>query len=373
MAKSLTGKKLPKGIRQRSKSSYEGRVTVNGVSFSVHASTVTECRDRMDALRLKIKGGSLCETVKIRYSAWFERWLDSKKHEVKPSTVDTYITSYNGSIKGTTFDGMYISEIMPSHVETLLYSLKDAGKAHKTISMVKTVLVNSFKYAERDLLISRNPAQLARLPKQDEPKERPVLTREQTKWLLEWTRDNSYLHNVFVVLLNSGIRIGELRGLKRPDIDFRNNEIHVRRTVNYLRSEKRYVENTPKTRTSRRDIPLTADAKEALKDELSKMEMTSLSDYIFKCDKSDVLTKDAFEWELDRFFKEMKEQGKEFPHITAHCLRHTFATRCMEAGMQPNTLKAILGHSSIKITLDLYAHVLPDTKQKEMKLLEDVI
>ena len=68
----------------------------------------------------------------------------------------------------------------------------------------------------------------------------------------------------------------------------------------------------------------------------------------------------------------MKSEGSEVGHISCHCLRHTFATRAIEGGMKPQVLKNILGHSSLAITMDLYAHVLGDEKEQEMNLLENI-
>ncbi|GCA66822.1 hypothetical protein KGMB01110_12580 [Mediterraneibacter butyricigenes] len=76
--------------------------------------------------------------------------------------------------------------------------------------------------------------------------------------------------------------------------------------------------------------------------------------------------------EIDRIVKRIRKDGIDFPHITSHTFRHTFATRAIEAGMHPQVLKAILGHSSLAMTMDLYSHVLPDTKAEEMQKISQI-
>ena len=93
---------------------------------------------------------------------------------------------------------------------------------------------------------------------------------------------------------------------------------------------------------------------------------------LFCNENGDPLSRARIQREIDQITKRITAAGHEFPHITAHVFRHTFATRAIEAGMQPQVLKTILGHSSLAMTMDLYSHVLPDTKADEMEKIANV-
>lgn len=128
------------------------------------------------------------------------------------------------------------------------------------------------------------------------------------------------------------------------------------------------VEDTPKTKTSIREIPLTPDIIKFV--EAQKhfwgFKVTNINGYLFCDEKGNPLKEDTIKYEIRQVIKKIRQDGKEFPDITPHVFRHTFATRAIEEGMPPQVLKTIMGHSSLAITMDLYSHVMEDTKQKEM-------
>ena len=164
------------------------------------------------------------------------------------------------------------------------------------------------------------------------------------------------------------MRSGELKGLKYTDIDKKENVIHVQRTLKYIEGQG-YLEDTPKTRTSTRDIPLTEDILTLLENQKGYwgFKVERLDRYLFCNEEGKPLSRERVQAEIDRTIKRIRAAGHDFPRITSHVFRHTFATRAIEAGMQPQVLKTILGHKSLAMTMDLYSHVLPDTKAEEMQ------
>ena len=175
------------------------------------------------------------------------------------------------------------------------------------------------------------------------------------------------------VMLRTGMRKGEMQGLKYSDIDKKQNVIHVRRTLKYIEG-KGYFEDTPKTRTSTRDIPLTAAITEHIEAQRKYwgFKVVRMDQYLFCNENGDPISRERIQGEIDRIIKRIKSDGYDFPRITSHVFRHTFATRAIEAGMPPQVLKTILGHSSLAMTMDLYSHVLPDTKADEMQKIANV-
>ena len=129
------------------------------------------------------------------------------------------------------------------------------------------------------------------------------------------------------------------------------------------------MEDTPKTRTSARDIPLTAATLEHIEAQRKYwgFKVVRMDQYLFCNEEGGPVSRERIQAEIDRTINRIREAGHDFPRITSHVFRHTFATRAIEAGMQPQVLKTILGHSSLAMTMDLYSHVLPDTKAEEME------
>ncbi len=366
MAVDKKGKKLPQGIRQRANGRYEGRIKYDYKSYSVYADTVSEAKKKMTELKYKLEHGMFVEKTKMTLSEWFYVWIEEyKTNRVKIGTLNSYQKYYDGMIKDK-YGNKRISDFRGEHIQKLYNDLVKDGYAISSIKIVSAVLNGCFEQAVRNGMIERNPVKLAELPRQTERKVRNAMTKEQQAIFMKYAED-SYLHNFFAVLLRTGLRNGELRGLKYSDIDKKQGVIHVQRTLKYIEG-KGYFEDTPKTRTSKRDIPLTDDIMQLLDAQRKYwgFEVEVIGRYLFCNEEGKPLSRDRVQAEIDRIVKKIRADGYEFERITAHQFRHTFATRAIEAGMEPQVLKTILGHSSLAMTMDLYSHVLPDVRAEEM-------
>ena len=387
MAVDKRGRKLPKGIRQRY-NDFEGRFMYQGERYLVHGKTVTETQKAMTELRYKLEHGLYVVKEKITLDKWFETWIDEyKRKQVKIGTCIRYQEVY-GDIIQKRMGMKYINEIRGEHIQKLYNELSDQGYSNATIKLGRAILSGCLKQAVKNKLIERNPVEIADLPRQTEKKERQAMTREQQALFMEYAKE-SYLHNYFEVMLRTGMRSGELRGLiYARDIDKKN-----KRTLKYgnvqgykipqnMIVKKEYQEkvgatfftDAPKTASSRRDIPMTAEIERCLDAQRSYwgFKVDSLDRFLFCTETGDPLSKERVQSEINRIIKRIREDGHDFPRITSHVFRHTFATRAIEAGMQPQVLKTILGHSSLAMTMDLYSHVLPDTKAQEMEKIANI-
>ena len=371
MAIDKRGRKLPKGIRQRG-NTYEGRITYNRKTYTVHGETVTETQKNMTDLKYKLVHGTFVERSNLSLDEWFSTWLDEyKKNRVKIGTYNSYLNYYASLIRRP-LGGMCISSIRGDNVQKLYNDLTEAGYALSTIKIVSVLLNGCLQQATRNGMIERNPVKLAELPRQTERKPRQVLTKEQQALFMEYAK-KSYLYNFFAVMLRTGMRNGELRGLKFSDIDRSKNVIHVQRTLKYIDGSG-YFEDTPKTMSSRRDIPLTADTLRLITKQRGYWGFGAErpNRYLFCTKQGEPLSRDRVQSEIDKIVKEIQKDGHPFERITPHVFRHTFATRAIEAGMQPQVLKTILGHSSLSMTMDLYSHVMPETRAAEMEKIASV-
>ena len=374
MALDANGKKLPTGIRLKKKGEtrkqdlFEIRVKRNNKSYSVYAHGITEAKKAKTELEYKLEHGTFIEKTKITFGEWFDTWLSEyKKNRVKNSTLNEYQKYYNGCLKKRLGDRK-LEDIRGEHIQKLYNDLIEENYATSTIKIIATVINGCFRQAFKNGLIERNPVELAELPRATgERKGRTAMTKEQQNLFMEYAKE-SYLYNFFAVMLRTGMRSGEIRGLKYADIDKKNGVLHVRRTLKYIEGVG-YLEDTPKTLTSKRDIPLTSEVLGLLEDQKKYwgFKIEHLDRYLFCNEKGEPLSRERVQGEINRTIKQIRKDGHDFPRITSHVFRHTFATRAIEAGMQPQVLKTILGHSSLAMTMDLYSHVLPDTKAEEME------
>lgn len=371
MAVDKRGRKLPKCLRQRY-DDFEGRFMYQGKRYFVHGKTVTETQKAMTELKYKLEHGLYVAKEKLTLDEWYKTWLEEyKKNRVKLGTYTSYEKYYQSIIKSR-LGSSNLNDIRGEHIQKLYNDLVKEGYALSSIKIVSAVLNGCFKQAERNGIIERNPVKLAELPRQTEKKTRQAMTREQQALFMEYAKE-SYLYHFFEVMLRTGMRKGEMQGLKYPDIDRKANVIHVRRTLKYIEHHG-YIEDTPKTRTSTRDIPLTAAILEHIEAQRNfwGFKVVNMNQYIFCNERGEALSRERIQAEIDRTIKRIRAAGHDFPRITSHVFRHTFATRAIEAGMQPQVLKTILGHSSLAMTMDLYSHVLPDTKAEEMEKIANV-
>lgn len=266
-----------------------------------------------------------------------------KKNRVKAGTYYNYKKYFDSMIKGRLGDKKN-SDIRGEHIQRFYNELEKEGYALFSIKIVSAILNGCMQQA---------------------------MTKEQQALFMEYAKD-SYLYNLFAVMLRADMRNGEIRGLKYSDVDKKKNVIHIQRTLKYIEGQG-YFEDRPKTRTSKRDIPLTADLAALLDAQRNywDFKVERLDRYLFCNEKGEPLSRDRLQAEIKRIVKRIQAEKHDFPRITPHIFRHTFATRAIEAGMPPKVLKTILGHSSLAMTMDLYSHVLPDTKAAEMEKIAE--
>ncbi len=371
MAKDLKGKELPTGIRQRKNGKYEGRVKYEYQSHSVYGDTISEVKKKMLDLRYKLEHGQFVDKNVITLDEWYQTWLTTyKRNQVKKGTIIAYQNGYNYYVKEK-LGNKKLSKIRGEHIQQLFNELEQNRLAVSYIKVLSAILGGCFKQAYKNGLIEDNPVAKITLPRAMESKPRRVLSKEEQELFFKYAKD-SYLYNLFALTVMTGMRGGEVRGLKYSDINRAKQVIHINRTLK-CEAGIGFFEDSPKTKTSKRDIPITKDIREVLERQkyIYNDDVIDMNGYLFHLPDGKPISRERVQSEIDRIVKWMKYEKISFERFTLHCLRHTFATRAIESGMKPQTLKSILGHSSLSMTMDLYSHVLPTTKAEEMSMISD--
>lgn len=371
MGKDLSGKELGKGISQRKDGKYIGRFTDSTGKRNVkYFTSVVECNQWISNSKGKENQVYILHN-NMTVDEWFMYWIANIKGKtVRYNTVKNYTDRYNCSIKkwiGT----MPVCEVKPVHCQIVLNNMETENYAGSTMEQTRITMYNMFDSAEENEVILSNPVKRSvKCPKKTDKKNK-VLTVLEQRLFLEAAKGTSNYYQ-YQLLLQTGLRAGELIGLKWDDIDFNKREISIRRSVGYDYTSKEYVVGEPKSASGYRVIPMTQlaynilnEKNRQIKNNQNSGKVSEFTDYIF-VNKNGVPTKNT---SYDAHIRKIADKAG-IEHFSMHTLRHTFATRCIEAGMKPKTLQKILGHSNINITMNLYVHVTDDEKKSEMKKLE---
>lgn len=261
----------------------------------------------------------------------------------------------------------------------------DSGRySNGTMELTQITLHALFKGAVENDYLQKNPAENLKLKRRDnDNEERRVLTRQEQKIFKEYAKNTLY-NNAYCLVLETGLRAGEVGGLKWSDVDFENGVINVQRTILQDAQKGGFYFGTPKTKKSKRKIPLTNEAVSILNNQKMlqcklRMKSKNWNSYwdglVFTTVNGNPVGASTFRSMMIRIVKNINfdrqynaQNGlyEEFQHCYMHSLRHTFATRCIENGVQPKTLQKILGHSTLSTTMDLYVHVTDEQIFSEM-------
>lgn len=383
-------KDLPKGISFRSDGRYQGRITHHGKRYTLYAGSVKELQKKMQNLQYELDHGIYVTEENLSIEVWFDTWLRVYKiNNVKIGTINTYKQCFEKYIQPI-LGKLKIKDIRPEQIQNLYNDMKDKGYAVATIDLVSIILSSMFKQATKNEIIKKNPVLYTTKPKDRKRTEKKAMTMEEQQLFMKYV-DLSQYNNIYKIALYTGARAGELRALEWKDVDFKSRTINIRGTLKYVRGNG-YYKDTPKTISSERTIPMLEGVYNFFKDEKKKQSNNriknvniykknpGLEDLVFTTEIGQPVSHDALNVNLKKLIKLINQKESEFgsnnsiiTKITPHTLRHTFATRGLENGIAPKVMQDMLGHSSITMTLDLYSHVLPDMKSREIKKLENLL
>lgn len=370
MGKDLNGKELGEGVSQRPSGLYLARFrSKSGRRPEKSFEKLADAKKWLVEMKYKESIQGTMVGNNIKFNDWFEYWWENYKvGNVRETTCESYERGYNNYIKDVIGE-MPLVDIKPIHCQNVLNKMAQAELSTGTINMIRIMLHAVFERAVENDIIVKNPVQSSVKQKGTDAKERYVPTIFLQKRLTQ-TLKKEKCYNLFALDLQTGLRVGELTSLKWSDINLEERYLTVNRTVSYSTKRHEFIERPPKTKNSIRKVPLTEEAVKILLNQKTKPNRirktnVAFNDYIFLSGEGKPFANHHLNRRLYEVCKKL-----EIPQMSMHCLRHTFATRCIEAGMKPKTLQKILGHANIQTTLDLYVHVNDEEIFNEIKKFE---
>lgn len=389
MGKNLKGKEIGKGLCQRKDGRYQARyVNRLGKRCTKYFTNVPEARNWLEEARYLDKHNNIPMSSDLTVDQWYDIWSTNVVGDAALNTRRIREDRYRLNIQSV-IGQMPIADVKPMHCKQVFRLMEDHYSG-STMQQAYVTMGTLFKSAAENDLISKNPMVGVKFAK-------PIrqagaikfFTREEQVTFLEVAKTSSR-YEQFALLLETGLRSSELVGLTWDAIDLKNRTLTVNKTLNMITSEHSWYAAPPKTSNGYRTIPLT-DTAHSILDNLwqgrgtrkesaglltdlpyldlrtGKQAHLDMRELVFLDKRSgSPIYGDAYNTTLYRICEKAR-----VPKISMHALRHTYATRAIESGVQPVVLQHLLGHSSIKTTMDCYVHVSEDSLQQAVKTFQE--
>ena len=367
-------------IRKRKDGRWEGRYVVGRdpdtgkmITKNVLGKTQAEVKEKLREAIENSKQLDYTKEGKYTVGQWMDEWFEAyAKVKVRPSSHQTYKGYIENHIKPNIGDipiekltslqlqKFYRRLLTEGRVPRIESENQPKGLSAKTVRNINQVISSAMDMAVKHKLILSNPTDGCELPKV-EHREMHTIHAEQLGAFLREAKESG-VYELYYLDLATGLRRGELLGLKWEDVDLTHGVIHVRRQVYRIDGE---VKEVPlKTKNAYRNISIPKDAVEMLQE----MEKHRISEYVFPSPSGGPISPDSV---LNMLHRVLKRAG--LPAVRFHDLRHTFATLALQNGVDIKTVSGMLGHFSAGFTLDTYAHVTTAAQKEAANTMGSVL
>ena len=367
-------------IRKRKDGRWEGRytaghdpITGKQVFKNVLGKTQAEVKEKLKKALVEAGQVDFTKSGKYTVGTWMDEWFENvAKIKVRPSShqtykgyIDNHIKPNIGNIpleKLTTMDlqKFYRKLLTKGRVERIESKEQPKGLSAKTVRNINQVISSAMDLAVAQKIITTNPTNACELPKV-EHQEMQTIPAEQRQAFLQEAKATG-VYEMYYIELATGLRRGELLGLKWQDIDWKNGIIKVRRQVARVNGE--IVEAPLKTKNSYRTVSISPQAMEVLREQKRKTNDA----YVFPSPNGGPISPDS----VNNMLKRVLERAG-IPKVRFHDLRHTFATIALQNGVDIKTVSGMLGHFSAGFTLDTYAHVTTAAQKEAAQAMANVL
>lgn len=388
MGKNLKGKECGKGICQRKDGLYFARYYgKDGKRHGKYFDTLIEARNWLSDAKYEERHGIIVVSSDLTVDKWFDYWIKNLICDLAPNTRRNYMERYKWNIQpiiGT----LCIGDVKPMHCKVVLNRM-ESTYAGSTIRQTYITMGTLFRSALMNGMITKHPLDGIRYTKPVRAVDdiKYLTIEEQTKFIE--VSKNSHNYRQYALLLETGLRTSELIGLTWDSIDWEKHTLSVNKILEYRHARGYWRAGPPKTVTSYRTIPLTDKAYSILKscydEKDTRKESPVLSSVLEYIDRKTGETRSLVMRDLVFINKRTGEPAKNSSYDThlyklcdkagikrfcMHALRHTYATRAIERGMPPKVLQQLLGHASIKTTMDKYVHVTDESLVNAVRQFE---
>ena len=334
----------------------------SGKKMTKYSKVQKVVRDWLQEQQNGLRQGIWSDAESVTVQTFLERYkADVVLHTLRPKTqetytiiIDTHLVPEIGRIK--------LNALRPDHLQKLYSDKLKAGKSRRTVQHIHAVVHRALTHAVKWGLVPRNVADAVEAPR---PQQKPpeMLTEAQALSFLDYVKDDP-LYPLWLTLFSTGMRKGEVLGLRWSDVDMAAGIIHVSQVAQAVHKRGTMI-SEPKTDQSRRSIGLPPMTVAALK--VHKERTARYQDFEYFKDQDLVFcTKRGTPFGsrnlLTYFHRALVKAG--LPTVTLHSLRHLHATMLLKAGLHPKIVQSRLGHSQIGMTMDLYSHVMPGMDEK---------
>ena len=385
---------LRTGESERADGYYTYRWTSrSGKRNSVTAGTLEELREKEDEIQRDVSDGIRADAKNVTLNSLYDLWKELKVN-LKNNTFSNYCYMYDQFV-AVNIGMLPVTKLKRSDIKAFYNMLADTrGLKIATIDNIHTVIHQILQLAVEDNYIRRNISDnlLKELKSSHhyEDSHRRALTLPEQELFMEFlSKENSQYYHwlpIFTVMLGTGMRVGEITGLRWNDIDLKSGMIDVNHTLVYYKHRDEngcYFDiHSPKTKAGVRQIPMTEEVKNAFLLEKkmqdlagiqSKVTIDGYHNFIFVNRFGNVQNQGTLNRALRRIIRDcndkqlLKEKNNPvlLPNFSCHSLRHTFTTRLVEAGVNIKVIQNLCGHSRSDVTLDIYTTVTKELKQAE--------
>ncbi|GCE18661.1 tyrosine-type recombinase/integrase [Dictyobacter kobayashii] len=362
-------------ISLRKDGRYEIRVTLeDGTRKRVYAKNKKEANEKLRQLQQELHQGTIINGPQQTLEQYLKEWLETHKQTIRPRSWERYEAIVRLHLVPT-LGKLPLQKITPQHLDRLYRQKLESGLKPKSVAAIHGMLHTALDKAVRLGLVSRNVCKMVSPPRVVR-KEITPLSAEQARKLLEAAKGHPQ-EVLFILALSTGMRRGELLGLKWKNVDLVSGVLRIRQALVRMPTGQGYQLAETKTAKSRRSLVLTAPAVEALKKHKAVQQQWKEAAGPFWHDNDFVFCK-AMGEHLDPGYDvlvqlKMLLKKAGLPEIRFHDLRHSTATLLLEQGTNPKIVQEILGHSQISMTMDIYSHVLPTMQMDAMSKLGDLL
>jgi integrase len=338
--------------------------------------TKRDANDYLSKALTAISTGSFVARSPVTVSEYLDKWLETAaRGRVRARTFTDYSELLARHVRPS-LGAIKLTELRPLDIQALYTKMQDNGLSPRTIRYVHAVLSSALKQAVKWLMLAQNPAVLVDLPKASR-KEMQALSVSEVERFMQAAAEDRW-HPIFAVALATGMRPEEYLALQWKDVDLEKGTAVVQRALVWNRKGGGWYFSEPKTKQSRRNIPLsvsivallTVHRRRQAEERLKAGPEYQNNDLVFATPLgTPILARNL----LCRHFKPILSRAELSPSLRLYDLRHTCATLLLSANEHPKVVSERLGHSSVTITLDVYSHVLPSMQQGASDKLERLL